>query len=51
MMRDVGRTPDRAVIVVTHDTRILQFADRVATMEDGQIVEGVDSSAATPLPR
>ncbi|HKE25920.1 MAG TPA: ABC transporter ATP-binding protein [Bryobacteraceae bacterium] len=30
---------DRAVIVVTHDNRVLEFADTVAHMEDGQIVE------------
>lgn len=29
---------DRAVIVVTHDHRILPFADRVAHMSDGQII-------------
>jgi len=29
---------DRAIIVVTHDTRIIDFADRVVHMEDGQIV-------------
>jgi putative ABC transport system ATP-binding protein len=29
---------DRAVIVVTHDNRIFQFADRIARMEDGHIV-------------
>jgi putative ABC transport system ATP-binding protein len=30
--------PDRAVVVVTHDTRLLRFGDRVAHMDDGQIV-------------
>ena len=30
--------PDRAVIVVTHDQRVYPYADRIATMEDGQIV-------------
>jgi len=29
---------DRAVIVVTHDNRVLEFADRIARMEDGHIV-------------
>ena len=27
--------PDRSVIVVTHDSRIFDFADRIAEMEDG----------------
>ena len=31
--------PDRAVIVVTHDPRILPFANRLARMDDGRIVE------------
>ena len=30
--------PDRAVVVVTHDTRVLQFGDRIAYMDDGRIV-------------
>jgi putative ABC transport system ATP-binding protein len=31
--------PDRAVIVVTHDSRVLGYADRIATMDDGCIVK------------
>lgn len=31
--------PDRAVIVVTHDTRVLRFADAVAHLDDGRITE------------
>ncbi|WP_422932137.1 ABC transporter ATP-binding protein [Singulisphaera sp. PoT] len=30
---------DRAVIVVTHDSRIFHFADRIARMDDGRITE------------
>jgi len=30
---------DRAVVVVTHDSRVFQFADRIAHMDDGRIVE------------
>jgi putative ABC transport system ATP-binding protein len=30
--------PDRAVIVVTHDNRIFNFADAIARMDDGRIV-------------
>lgn len=29
--------PDRCVIVVTHDSRIYRFADRIAEMEDGRV--------------
>jgi putative ABC transport system ATP-binding protein len=37
ILRDAAVAPDRAVIVVTHDTRIFRFADRIAAMEDGRI--------------
>ena len=30
---------DRAVIVVTHDSRVFDFADRIAHMDDGRIVK------------
>lgn len=33
----------RALIVVTHDVRILPFADRIAKMEDGRIIKIVNS--------
>jgi putative ABC transport system ATP-binding protein len=36
---------DRAVIVVTHDTRVFHHADRIAHMDDGRIVEVTDRSA------
>jgi len=29
--------PDRAVIIVTHDSRIFDFADQIAHMDDGRI--------------
>ena len=31
--------PERAVIVVTHDTRVFHYADHIAHMDDGQIVK------------
>jgi putative ABC transport system ATP-binding protein len=31
--------PDRAVIVVTHDSRVFDFADAIAHMDDGRIVK------------
>ena len=37
LMRDAALAPDRAVIVVTHDSRIFPFADRIAHMADGRI--------------
>jgi len=39
ILLDLARRPDRAVVVVTHDPRILSFADRLARMDDGRIIE------------
>src|SRR5207247_1706578 len=39
LLRRVAQTPDRALIVVTHDARIFEFADRIARMDDGRIVD------------
>jgi len=37
---------DRAVLVVTHDSRIFHFADRIAHMDDGVITHASDSESA-----
>jgi putative ABC transport system ATP-binding protein len=37
LLNRVGKRPDRAVIVVTHDSRIFEFGDRIVHMEDGQV--------------
>jgi putative ABC transport system ATP-binding protein len=37
VVRNLGVAKDRAVVVVTHDTRIYHFADRIAVMNDGRI--------------
>lgn len=36
---DRARSPERTVIVVTHDPRIYRFADRIARMDDGKIID------------
>jgi len=38
LLRDTARGSRCTVIVVTHDPRIYQYADRVAEMEDGRIL-------------
>src|SRR5574341_2130896 len=38
LLRNVAVREDRAVIVVTHDSRVFEFADRISYMNDGQIV-------------
>lgn len=51
LLRDIGRSPERAVIVVTHDSRVFHFGDRIAELTDGRIV-GVHEvpPASNPAP-
>ena len=44
IVREVGAAPGRALVVVTHDARIFEFADRIAKMDDGRIMKVVDSA-------
>ncbi len=39
LLTKVAVREDRAVIVVTHDSRVFDFADRIAHMDDGRIVK------------
>lgn len=50
LIQEVAVQSDRAVIVVTHDSRVYSFADRIASMEDGHIDEvrkGASSDASS----
>jgi putative ABC transport system ATP-binding protein len=53
LIQDIAVQPDRAVIVVTHDSRAYSFADRIASMEDGRIesVAAGPHHVAAPAPR
>jgi putative ABC transport system ATP-binding protein len=44
LFREVAVEPDRAVIIVTHDNRILHYGERVIHMSDGRI-ERVDEQS------
>jgi putative ABC transport system ATP-binding protein len=48
LFRQVARSPERAVIIVTHDNRIFSYADRIARMDDGEIVEVSDQARVEP---
>jgi len=48
LFRNVARSPDRAVIIVTHDNRIFSYADRIARMDDGEIVEEKEQQHLQP---
>lgn len=43
----IAKNPARAVLIVTHDPRLLLFADRVVHIEDGRIV-GEERGSAKP---
>ena len=38
VFREQVLTPERAVVIVTHDSRIFHFGDRIADMRDGRIL-------------
>jgi len=43
LLKEVALGHDRALVIVTHDSRIFQFADRIARMDDGHIEKVVNS--------
>jgi len=49
LLRSSAKSIDRALIVVTHDPRIFDFADRIAHMDDGKVVEVVENSKTEGL--
>lgn len=48
LFRNVARSPDRAVLIVTHDNRIFSYADRIARMDDGEIIEVHEQDHSEP---
>jgi putative ABC transport system ATP-binding protein len=52
LLKRVGRRPDRAVVVVTHDNRVFRFGDRIITMSDGTVesVKENTSELSNPYP-
>ena len=38
LLQDLAHQRERAVVLVTHDSRIVEFADRIVRIEDGRIV-------------
>lgn len=47
LFKDLGRARGTTTVMVTHDPRILDLADRVVTLEDGRIVQDVLERRAT----
>lgn len=46
ILKSMGQQRDTTTVMVTHDPRILEMADRIITMEDGRIVS--DTSPVAP---
>jgi len=46
LLREVACGSDRAVVVVTHDPRVYEFGDRIASMEDGRVVGVAEGTEA-----
>ncbi|MFN0167394.1 MAG: ABC transporter ATP-binding protein [Bryobacteraceae bacterium] len=40
LLKKLAHERDRAVVVVTHDSRALEYADRIVHMEDGRLTDG-----------
>jgi putative ABC transport system ATP-binding protein len=48
LVRRVAVQPDRAVIVVTHDSRIFSYGDRIISMADGRVEHVATQTAGMP---
>jgi putative ABC transport system ATP-binding protein len=49
LFKELGRARGTTTVMVTHDARILDLADRVVTLEDGKIVKD-EARLGLPLP-
>jgi putative ABC transport system ATP-binding protein len=45
VLAELAKDPSRAMFIVTHDPRIVPFADRILRIEDGRIVDDQRSGA------
>lgn len=50
LFRDLAKAQRRAIVIVTHDTRIINVADRVITIEDGCIIGDAPTIQRTTRP-
>jgi putative ABC transport system ATP-binding protein len=44
LLKNVALSKGRVLVIVTHDSRIFSFADRIAEMDDGHISKVVDNA-------
>jgi putative ABC transport system ATP-binding protein len=45
LLKTVALDERKALVIVTHDARIFEFADRIAEMDDGRVMKIVDKAA------
>ena len=48
MMSELAHKRGRAVVIVTHDSRVLSFADRIVKIEDGAVATAPEPELAPP---
>ena len=48
LLQDLAKRQGSAILMVTHDNRILDIADRIVEMEDGRIVSTSNRTAPSP---
>jgi putative ABC transport system ATP-binding protein len=49
LLGEVAIQPNRAVIIVTHDNRVFDLADRIIKMEDGRLTSDVRPDKTKPM--
>jgi len=49
MMSDLAHKRGRAVVIVTHDSRVVDFADRIVRIEDGTIAQSAEIRSVPPV--
>ena len=47
LLKRTAVAPDRALVIVTHDSRIFEYADRIARMDDGRITR-IETQQVSP---
>lgn len=48
LIRQMALKPDRVAVVVTHDSRVFEFGDRIITLDDGKVVASQQMERRVP---